>query len=83
METQKFIYLFIFAFLGPHPKHTEVPRLGVELELPACATATAMLDLIHHMTYTTIHGHTGSFNPLSEARDQTRILMDASQIHYS
>ena len=29
-----FIYLFIyFVFLGPHLRHVEVPRLGVELEL--------------------------------------------------
>ena len=26
------IFLF-FIFLGPHPGHLEVPRLGVELEL--------------------------------------------------
>ena len=31
------------AFLGPRPRHTEVPRLGVELELwlPACITSRA------------------------------------------
>ena len=28
-----FIYLFIFVFLGLHPRHMEVPLLGVELEL--------------------------------------------------
>ena len=36
--------LFFFScFLGPYPKHMEVPRLGVQLELqlPANATATA------------------------------------------
>ena len=27
------IYLFIWSFLGLHPWHTEVPRLGGELEL--------------------------------------------------
>ena len=27
------IYLFIFGFLGLHPQHMKVPRLGVELEL--------------------------------------------------
>ena len=32
------------------------------------------------VTYTTAHGTTGSFNPLSEARDQTHILMDTSQV---
>ena len=33
-----FIYLFnLFAFSGPHLRHTEVPRLGVESELqPLC-----------------------------------------------
>ena len=29
----EFFYLFIFLFLGPHPWHMEVPRLGVESEL--------------------------------------------------
>ena len=31
-------------------------------------------------TYTTAHGNTESFNPLSKARDQTCILMDTSGI---
>ena len=26
-------YLFIWSFLGPHLRHMEVPRLGVQLEL--------------------------------------------------
>ena len=41
--------LLCFAFLGPHPQHMEVPRLGVELELYLLAytTATAMPDLSH------------------------------------
>ena len=35
-----------FAFLGPHPGHMEVPRLGgkSELQLLAYTTATATLD---------------------------------------
>ena len=38
---------FFFFFLGPHPRHTEVPWLGVESDLQplAKATATAMQDL--------------------------------------
>ena len=43
------------CFLGPHPWHMEVPRLGFILELypPAYTTATAMQDLsricnLHH-----------------------------------
>ena len=31
------LYLFIFVFLGPHPWHMEVPRLGVESELHEAA----------------------------------------------
>ena len=31
------------------------------------------------MTYTTAHGNIRSFNPLNNARDRTRILMDTSQ----
>ena len=33
-QWKDFIYLFIyFCFLGLHPRHMEVPRLGVESEL--------------------------------------------------
>ena len=72
------------AFLGPHLWHMEVPRLGVELELqlPAYATAIAtetqdlspVCDLHHSSQQRWI------LNPLSEARDGTRILMDTSQV---
>ena len=50
-----YYYYYFFVFLGPHPWHMEVPRLGVEsgLQLLAYATATAMRDLsrvcnLHH-----------------------------------
>ena len=49
------VVVFFFVFLGPHPQHMEVPRLGVEseMQLPAYTTATEMLDLsricdLHH-----------------------------------
>ena len=37
---------WFFRFLGLHPRHMEIPRLGVkaELQLPASATATATPD---------------------------------------
>ena len=41
------VFVFLFSvFLGLHLQHVEVPRLGVrlELQLPAYAMATAMLD---------------------------------------
>ena len=42
------VFCYLVFFLGPHPMHMEVPRLGVKLEpLLAYATATARLDLSH------------------------------------
>ena len=71
-------FLFLFVFLGPHLWHREVPRLGVksELELLAYTTATATPDLscifdLHQSLW-----QHQVLNPLSEAREQTRILMD-------
>ena len=53
---------FLFVFLGLHPQHMEVPRLGVklELELPAYTTATASPDPSLVYSYTTAHGNTRS-----------------------
>ena len=70
--------------LGLHPRHMEVPRLGVELELqlPASTTAMTMQDQsqvcdLHHSSR-----QSWILNPLSEARDRTHDLMDPSQVHY-
>ena len=71
---------FSFWFLGPHPQHMDTPRLEVqsELQLPATATATwdpyYIWNLRHSLQQCWIP------NPLSEARDQTCILMDTSWI---
>ena len=66
-------FLFYLFFLGPHPWHVEVPRLGVEseLQLPSYTTATATLDLsrvcnLHHSSW-----QHQILNPLSEVRDWT------------
>ena len=32
-EASLYIFFIFSPFLGPHPRHMEVPRLGVELEL--------------------------------------------------
>ena len=61
----------------------EGPKLGVELELQLLtyAKATAMQDPshicdLHHSSQRQIP------DPLSKARDQTRVLMDTSQIPF-
>ena len=74
-EREKHIFLFsIFSFLGSHLQRMEVPGLGVEsgLQLPSYAIDTAMPDPSH--IYDLHLGLQQCINPLSEARDQTRIL---------
>ena len=71
-------FFFFLVFLGVYPQHMEVPRLRVasELQLLAYTTATAMWDPsrvcdLHHSSQ-----QCQILNPLSAARDGTRILMD-------
>ena len=79
-----FLFYFVFVFLGTHPWHMEVPRLGVKLELhlPTYATATAPPDPsrvqdLHHGSW-----QHWILNPLSEARNRTCNLMVPSRIHF-
>ena len=67
--------------LGLHMQHMEFPRQGLELQLPAYTAAIATWDPsricdLHHSSW-----QHRILNPLSEARHQTHILMDTSQIH--
>ena len=69
-------YLF-FCFLGPCPRHMEVPTLGVESEPQSQQHriwATSVWDLHHSSRQCWI------LNPLSEAWDWTLILMDPSWV---
>ena len=64
-------FFFVFLpFLGPLQWHMEVPRLGVqsELQLPACARATAMQDLSHICKLDRSSQECWILNPLSKAR---------------
>ena len=72
-----FFFFFFFAFWGSHLWHMEVSKLAVksELQLQAYATATApdpsrVCDLHHGSQQCWI------LNPLSEARNRSRVLMD-------
>ena len=78
------LFFFSFFFHILNLWHMEIPSLGVksELQLLANTTATVMpyssqiCELQHSSQQCQI------LNPLSEARDQTHILMDTSYIHY-
>ena len=86
-RTQIFFFLFI-AFLGPHPRHMEVPGLRVELELQlllyttATAPATTTWDPSHVCDLHHSSRQRWIPDPLSEAKDWTCILMDTSCIHF-
>ena len=77
-----FFCLVLFCFLGPQPRHMEVPRLGVqsELQLQATATATATEHQICHLHHSS--WPRWILNPLSEARDRTPNLLVLSRIHF-
>ena len=72
-------YLLIYFLFRVAHRHMEVPRLRVklDLQLPAYATATATPDLSHIWD---LHCSFQILNPLSEARNQTCILVDTSRV---
>ena len=79
---QMFVCLLVVCFLGPPPRHMEVSRLGVKLQLQllAYSTATATWDPscicdLHHSSR-----QCWILKPLSEVRDRTNILMDTSWV---
>ena len=60
----------------------EIPRLGVksELQLLAYTTATVIQSVLHCDLHNSSWQH-WILNPLSGAKDQVYILMDASLVH--
>ena len=69
-----FIYFYFLIFL-------DVPRLGVKSE-PAYTTATATPDPSRVCNIHPSSWQCQILNPLREARDQTHVLMDPSQVCY-
>ena len=72
------IFFNLFVFLGLNPHHIDVSTLAAKSEPhpPAHLTATATADPSHICN---LH-HSQIFNPLNEARDGTRILVDTSRV---
>ena len=77
-EVQNIYFIFYF-FLGPHLQHMRFPCQGLNRSCNCRPTTQPQQLRIQAVpaTYTTAHR---SLNPLSEVRDQNRILMDVSQI---
>ena len=81
-QKDRFLFLVLLSFWGtPTAYGGSQARGPTGTVATAYARATAMQDLrcvcnLHHS-----HGNAGSFSPLSEARDRTHILMDASRVH--
>ena len=79
-----YYYYFVFRLFRAAPAaYGSFQASGqIKLQLLACTTATAMPDPSHVFDlYHSLWQH-WIFNPLIEARDQTCILMNASQIHF-
>ena len=78
------VFFFLLFFLGVYPRHMEVPRSGVELELqlPAYARATATPDPSHVCDLHHSSWQCWILNPLSETRNRTCVLMDTSQLSF-
>ena len=74
----------IFFLLRAAPAAYEVSGLGIKLEHQrlAYATATAMQDLTHNGDLHHTSWQRWILNPLSRARDQTHILIDANWVCY-
>ena len=79
-----YVCFLVFGLFRATPTAYGSPRLGVQskLKLPAYTTATATPDpsCIFNLLLSSRQHHV--LNPLSEAWDQTRVLMDASQVGY-
>ena len=78
-----FVLFFLLVFVGLHPWHMEVPRLGVESELHTCQFTSQPQQRqmwAGCATHTTAHSHAGSLIHWARARDWTHILMDNSPL---
>ena len=66
------------VFSGLHPRHVEIPRWGGQVR--AAATAMWHPSCVYDLHHSSRQPWT--LNPLIEAKDQTRVLMDTSRVCY-
>ena len=79
-----FTYIVDFFFLESHPRHIQVPRLGVksELQLWTYTYATAMQDPRCICDLHCSSWQCRILNALSGTRDRTSVLVDTTQVRY-
>ena len=84
MDTSAPALFFFFCLFRASLCHMEVPRLGAELELQLLAYITARATRDLSLVCDLHHGSRQRriLNPLSEARDRTRILMVPSRASF-
>ena len=76
-----FVFFFFFFFLRAALAAYRGPRLGVEWELQTHhSRSNSRSSITCNLDHSSRQHHI--LNPLSEARDHTRILMDTSQISF-
>ena len=82
LQSLSFFFPPSLFFLGQHPWHMEVPRLGVksELQLLAYTRAIATRGLRRVCSLQHNSQQHRILNPLSEARARTCVLIDSRQI---
>ena len=72
-----FAAIFFSSFLWLHPRHMEIPRLGNQIRAAVSyATAIATPDPNYTSDLHCSFQQHQILKPLSEARDQTHILME-------
>ena len=71
-----------FGLLGPHWRHMDVPRLGFQIRAAVAGLHHSHSNLGSEPRLQSTHSSRQRqiLNPLSEARDRTRVLMDASWV---
>ena len=62
LSINRVILIFFFFFLGPHPQHMQVPRLGGQIRATAASLQPRQCGIqAASVTYVTAHGNARSY----------------------